>query len=150
MSPSFDATLAHLQRIRPNDGWGVERKKESSGGLVRLTRRNVPITDSYFLDVHVIVEPPQNIVVGILTGVQRSDGTVQAQKLVDGNGKLLGSTVQLVSVSNYQNIRNQRGPLPPAGGSRASDAATATTATAVSDEQIKTLSSMALPPLSLP
>lgn len=102
LSPSTETALAHLKRIRSNDGWGVETNKS----LVRLTRRKVPVTNGYFLDLAV----EKGTVVGILTGVQRSDGTVQAQKLVDANGKLVGNTVQLVSVSNYGNIKSHRRP----------------------------------------
>jgi hypothetical protein len=125
MSPSSDAALAHLQRIRPNDGWGIETK-QGSGGLVRLTRRNVPVTDGYFLDIH--VDHTNKIVVGILTGIQRSDGTVQAQKLVDGNGKLLGNTVQLVAVKNYQRAG------PAAATTTTRSASTTTTTTTAAEE----------------
>jgi hypothetical protein len=128
MSPSSDAALAHLQRIRPNDGWGIETK---AGGLVRLTRRNVPVTDGYFLDIH--VDHTDKIVVGILTGIQRSDGTVQAQKLVDGNGKLLGHAVQLVAVTNYQRTGNAAAAASRSTTTTRSASTTTTTATAAGE-----------------
>jgi hypothetical protein len=97
MSPSSDAALAHLQKLKPTDGWKLEYKKGTTGvPLVRLTRRSVPVTDSYFLDI-VYDHQATKQVVGILAAP--SAGQAQAQVLVDRYGKpASGSKVQLVTV----------------------------------------------------
>lgn len=98
MSPSSDAALEHLRSIKPNDGWSIEHKSGSSN-LVRLTRRKVPLTDSYFLDIHYDAAETKQVV-GILT-TGSSGSKVQAQVLVDRNGRLTGPKIALISVSGY-------------------------------------------------
>lgn len=71
--------LNHLRSVKPNDGWSIEiqENKNDDDGL-RLLRRNAPLTDHYFLDIH--HAPKTNTVVGVLT----KDGDT-CQILVDGN-----------------------------------------------------------------
>ena len=81
MSPSSDAALEHLQKLNPSDGWSIEHKSGGLSNLVRLTRRKVPLTDSYFLDIHYDVTNTRQVV-GILTTTSGgSGGKVQAQVL---------------------------------------------------------------------
>lgn len=101
MSPSSDVALEHLQRIKPNDGWSIERKAGSLSNLVRLTRRKVPLTDSYFLDIHYDATNTRQIV-GILTASSGgSGGKVQAQVLVGSDGRPISNKIALISVSDY-------------------------------------------------
>jgi hypothetical protein len=98
MSASTQAALNYLKKIKPSDGWSSEAR--STGGTittVRLLRRNVPLTESYFLDLHYDTESGN--VVGILT--PNRDGKAQAQILVDKNGKPQGSKTALLRVSNW-------------------------------------------------
>jgi alpha-ketoglutarate-dependent taurine dioxygenase len=64
---------------------------------VRLLRRNVALTESYFLDLH--HDTDSGNVVGILT--PNRDGKAQSQILVDKNGKPQGSKTALLRVSNW-------------------------------------------------
>ena len=99
MSASAEAALKHLRKKKPLDGWSVETKP-TSAKLVRLLRRNVPLTDTYYLDLH--YDPDSDAVVGILTPPNNRDGKAQAQVLVDSNGKPSSNHIQLVSVSSYK------------------------------------------------
>lgn len=76
---SSRTALNHLRSVKPGDGWSIQVKKDTNDGgeRVRLLRRNVPLTDHYFLDVH--HDPKTNTVVGLLT---KDAGTCQI--LVDG------------------------------------------------------------------
>jgi len=115
MSPSSDAALQHLRQIKPTDGWKVEIRKGTTGvPLVRLSRRGVPVTDSYFLDV--VYDAPTNQVVGILAAPK--GGKAQAQVLVDQKGKP-------VSGMNLLGVRYP--PVPPSSSSSASTQTTRTT-----------------------
>lgn len=97
LSPSSSAVLKFLKSKKPLDGWSVERKSSSSS-LVRLTRRNVPLTESYFIDLHRDIDTGN--VVGILTRPGRN-GTCQGQILVDSSGKPAGNNIQLMTVSSW-------------------------------------------------
>lgn len=106
MIPSSDAALAHLRSIKPNDGWAVQQKDGTSSRWVRLTRRNVPITDTYFLDIYHDKRHTKNQVVGILNNANAKPagsggGVVQAQVLVDATGRPTGPSIALISVSGY-------------------------------------------------
>jgi hypothetical protein len=104
MSISSQAALTHLRTIKPNDGWSVQ-KEEGKG--FRLLRRNVPLSDNHFQDIHYC--PTHNIVVGVLT----SDGST-CQVLVDKQGKP-ATAVRVVSVSSYDpKSRNQASADAPA------------------------------------
>lgn len=107
MIPS-QAALAHLRTIKPNDGWAVQREESSSSSSsnkgVRLLRRNVPLTDTFFLDIHYC--PVKNVVVGILS----SDGKT-CQVLVDEDGKPV-TAVRVVSVSSYDPRQKMSTPTP--------------------------------------
>lgn len=102
-SASTQAALDHLKRIKPLDGWSVEAKNSSlTSSLmgvtqVRLLRRNVPLTDNYFLDIH--YDTVSKKVVGILTPAR--DGMAQSQVLVDPNGSPIGRKIDLLRVSTW-------------------------------------------------
>ena len=109
MSPSSDLALEHLRKIKPNDGWSIESKEGGLSSLVRLTRRKVPLTDSYFLDIHYDASNTRQVV-GILTaGSGGSGGKVQAQVLVDSDGRPTGSKIALIAISGYPAKHTSRG-----------------------------------------
>ena len=85
---SGQEALSHLKGLKPLGGWTIESKK----GAFRLKRRNIAITDSYFLDIH--HDKKSGCVVGMLS-------KNQAQVLVDKDGKLVGSKTEIVTVSAY-------------------------------------------------
>jgi hypothetical protein len=116
MSPSSEIALQHLRKVKPNDGWSIEHKPGSSK-LVRLTRRTVPLTDSYFLDIHYDAADTQHVV-GILTSGS-SSSKLQAQVLVDKTGRPMGSKIALISVSGY--------PVRPGNLSSSQSSASSTT-----------------------
>jgi hypothetical protein len=110
--------IERLNSIKPNDGWSIDVKLTSTVGgstqLVRLLRRNVPVTDTFFLDIH--YDPPSGTVVGILTppkqrqssgsASEQQEGTVQAQVLVNSNGTLANNQqknqrISIVSIHTY-------------------------------------------------
>ena len=93
-SGSAEDALSHLKGIKPLGGWNIESK----GGGVRLLRRKIPVTDSYFLDIH--HDPASNCVVGILS--KPKNGKAQAQVIVDKEGKPNGTTQpQIIVCSSY-------------------------------------------------
>jgi hypothetical protein len=96
LSPSSASALQYLKTKKPTDGWSVQSKKDSSN-LVRLVRRAVPLTDSYFLDLH--RDHSTGCVVGILT--RPRNGQAQAQVLVNREGIPTGRMVELVPVSSW-------------------------------------------------
>jgi hypothetical protein len=123
MTASTQAALQHLKKVKPLDGWSSETRSTGSGSsitTVRLLRRNVPLTDSYFLDLH--HDPTSGCVVGILT--PNRDGRAQAQVLVDENGKPQGRTLALLRVSTWR---------PDSSAPRTSAAPCSTTAAAEAD-----------------
>jgi hypothetical protein len=105
MSPSSDVALAHLQQLQPTDEWKLEYKKGTTRvPLMRLTRRSVPITDTFFLDV-VYDQDATHQVVGLLAAPVA--GLAQAQVLVDRYGKPVSSgrtKIQLVTVRHPQPV----------------------------------------------
>lgn len=63
---SSKEALDHLRSIKPNDGWSVEiQHNENDDDGLRLLRRNAPLTDHFFLDIH--HNGQSNAVVGVLT-----------------------------------------------------------------------------------
>lgn len=81
---------------------------------MRLLRRNVPLSDNFFLDIHYC--PKEKFVVGVLT----SDGTT-CQVLVDEQGKPL-TGVRVVSVTSYDPKKTD----PPTAGGTTSHRSTTT------------------------
>lgn len=124
-SASTQAALDHLKRIKPLDGWSVEAKNSSSSSSVvtqvRLLRRNVPLTDNYFLDIH--YDAASKKVVGILTPAR--DGMAQSQVLVDPNGSPIGRKIDLLRVSTW--------PVAGGGGKTMAPPPPATRTTAAAD-----------------
>jgi hypothetical protein len=103
---SSKLSLDQLRSVRPNDGWSIEITNKND--LVRLLRRNVPINDNYFIDIHYCNDDDSifgcgsNMIVGVMT----NNGDT-CQVLVDGsNGKLVSSKeIKIVSVKNYKYIK---------------------------------------------
>jgi hypothetical protein len=81
--------LSHLQKVRPGEGWSIQ---QSAQKLVRLLRRNAPLTDNYFVDLYY----DGSDVVGLLSQ-PGSSSTTQAQVLVDAKGQIVRE-VKLKSV----------------------------------------------------
>lgn len=111
-SSATQDAIQRLRTLKPNDGWSIERKQlNNNPSLVRLLRRNVPVTDSYFMDLQ--YDRTSNSIVGLLSFVP-SNGKVQAQVLVDckNGGKILNchKEVKLISVvrntNTYATTRN--------------------------------------------
>jgi hypothetical protein len=98
-----DAALRHLKTLKPLDGWSIE--KQSSKGY-RLCRRNVPLTDNFFLDIHYEATPELVAVVGILTKNSARGGGAQAQVLVDRHGQAVGRKISLVTVHTWGKSSN--------------------------------------------
>lgn len=88
--------LNHLRSVKPNDGWSIQiQENQNDDDGLRLLRRNAPLTDHFFLDIH--HSPQTNTIVGVLT----KDGDT-CQILVDGNtGRpVLQKNVGYVSCAN--------------------------------------------------
>ncbi len=126
ISASSNEALQYLKRVKPLDGWTVQVHPKLVG--VRLLRRNVPLTDTYFFDIH--LDPSTRCVVGILTSSSRNGDNkqqAQAQVLVDAKGVPLPSRpVQLMTVTSWKPTQ-----LKPSTTTTAS-ATTTTSSTTVS------------------
>jgi hypothetical protein len=132
MSASTQAALKHLKKIKPSDGWSAESKSTgSSVTTVRLLRRNVPLTDSYFLDLH--HDTASGNVVGILT--PNRDGQTQSQILVDKNGKPQGPKTALLRVSSWTPDAS-----PPKTSARSSSSTSRSSTGAAADTSTGTMS----------
>jgi hypothetical protein len=110
--------------------------------LVRLLRRNVPVTDSYFFDLYHDV--PTNQVVGILSNTTKTpQAASSAQVLVDASGKLTASVVKIVSITGYSSFVANNAKKSSHTAARSStplsSSSTRTTATTISDEQNRDL-----------
>lgn len=93
-SGSAQEALSYLKGLRPMGGWNVESK---SGG-VRLLRRRIPLTDSYFLDIH--HDPASGCIVGILS--KPKNGKSQGQVILEKDGGPIGiGKIQIIVCSNY-------------------------------------------------
>jgi hypothetical protein len=98
MSASTAHALDHLNSIRPNDGWSIQQQQQQDTSTIRLVRRNVPIVDNTFLDIH--YDPTQKVIVGVMT----TDGAT-CQVLVDGTTGRPIKDMQIVSCkSTYPKI----------------------------------------------
>lgn len=106
-SAASQAALQHLKRIKPLDGWSLD-VRTTPVFQVRLLRRNVPLTDNFFLDLHC----DGSNVVGILTENSKS-GQAQGQLLVDDKGVPLGRSVKIVTVTSWKPGASS-GPTPNA------------------------------------
>lgn len=101
--------LKQLKSVKPSDGWSIQIHDNETG--MRLLRRNAPLTDGFFLDIH--YSPKTNTVVGVLT----RDGDA-CQILVDGRSgrpvlqKSVGRVSCAKSYPGYQKLSldSQRGP----------------------------------------
>ena len=85
--------LNHLRSIKPNDGWSIQVHSLQTGDVqLRLLRRNAPLTDGFFCDIH--YSASHKVVVGVLT----KDAEI-CQRLVDGTtGRpILQKTLQHIS-----------------------------------------------------
>ena len=132
-SASAQEAVAHLQAQKPLGAWSVETKS----GAMRLLRRKISVTDSYFLDIH--HDPASGCVVGILSK-PKSGGKAQAQVLVDKDGKLVGSSrPQIVSVSSYDPNRTTAAKSASRNATATTTTSTTNSGTGLSDDQNKML-----------
>lgn len=135
-STSAQEAVKYLNRSKPLGSWGVESK----GGAVRLLRRKISTTDTYFLDIH--HDPATDCVVGILS--KPKGGKAQGQVLVDQDGKLVGSSKsRIITVSSYDPNSKPASRSSAANSSSGTRTATANTP-ALNDEQNKQLLRYAL------
>ena len=95
LSTRSQQALSHLQKLRPGEGWSVQQQSpqktegEAAAAAVRLLRRNVPLTDNYFVDLYY----DGTDVVGLLSRPTSNSlsatTTTQAQVLVDAKGQIV-------------------------------------------------------------
>jgi hypothetical protein len=93
MTASSDAALRHLKKIKPLDGWAVQKTAKG----YRLLRRNVPLSDNAFLDIH--HDSTKGAVVGILSAGRQ--GKANAQVLVDARGTPALPPLKMVQVAGW-------------------------------------------------
>jgi hypothetical protein len=134
-STSSNVAVDHLNTLKPLDGWSIQKDKNGT----RLFRRNVPLTDNFFLDIH--YDAVSKTVVGILTlPAAGGNGRSQAQVLVDRTGRPTGRTMQLTSVQNWRtNNSATTTSTPPPSTQSSSTSAETTTSHTFSDQQNKEL-----------
>ena len=119
--------MLHLKKIKPLDGWSLDKKSDKG---VRLLRRNVPLTEHYFLDLY--HDGANGMVVGILTAPRSGSNKAYGQVLVDAAGKPVTNR-KTVSVTGWE-----ASSASSKGGSTARSAAPSSTTDAIpvlSDEQ---------------
>lgn len=92
MTASSDAALRHLKKIKPLDGWAIQKSAKG----YRLLRRNIPLSDNAFLDIH---HDSGKGVVGILSAGRR--GKAQAQVLVDARGTPALPPLKIIQVAGW-------------------------------------------------
>mmetsp|Transcript_26629 Transcript_26629/g.57259 ORF Transcript_26629/g.57259 Transcript_26629/m.57259 type:complete len:287 (-) Transcript_26629:550-1410(-) len=137
LSPRTQAALQYLRRLKPLDGYAVERYLASSGNhLVRLKRRNIPVHDEGFEEI--VVDRLAGNVVGIQVVTSRGDAG-RGIVLVDKNGKLCDDkstvTVQMANVST-SSVGSQRRSAPTRSSSSRASSTTATTPISDADNQL--------------
>lgn len=82
--------FAHLNSIKPYDGWSIDMYVNSfNKTLVMLKRRNVPLSDRGFVEL--ALEKDTQCVVGIVSHIGDADNCAYARgvALVEKNGKIL-------------------------------------------------------------
>lgn len=135
---SSKAALAHLKKLKPSDGWSVERNRTTGG--VRLLRRNAPLTDNWFLDIHhdaTATSGGGGAVVGILAKPSHSN-KAYAQVLVDETGRPASSRRrQTVSVTGWRSSTTTTTGTRSAAANNNSNSSTTTVpdTTVLTDEQ---------------
>lgn len=95
---SSTKALLHLKKIKPLEGWSLDKKSDKG---VRLLRRNVPLTDHYFLDLYHDDNNANGAVVGILTAPRSGSNKAYGQVLVDATGKPVTNR-KTVSVTGWE------------------------------------------------
>lgn len=102
-SSSTQGVMEHLKKIKPYDGYSIEMKTQSSSiKLVRLLRRNVPLTDNFFLDLY-YDQHHTKYVVGILTNPDPRNQTTQARVLIEPDGTpIRDKNVNIITISSYR------------------------------------------------
>lgn len=92
LTPRTEAALQHLRRLRPLDGYSVDRYLASNGKyLVRLKRRNVPLRDEGFIEIVATSSAVGKWDAGSVVGIEvlTSNGDVgRGSVLVDKSGKV--------------------------------------------------------------
>lgn len=130
--------LAYLKAAKPNDGWAIQATTttdDNNKKMIMLLRRNVPVSDTSFLDIHYDIK--QQVVVGVLT----DDGST-CQVLVDAQTKKPVSQVRIVSCeSSYQYAAAAAATATSSGTSRRNPAANADRTTPTSNNNNNDLSS---------
>ena len=133
MSISSQAALTHLRTIKPQDGWSVQR--DASLGTMTLLRRNVPLTDNPYLDIH--YDSSSGCVVGIL-GHNQSTKTAQAQVLVDASGRPSnGGTIVMIKTYDPNSAANVSFEQTRAAASSASAASASTSTGSIRSTQAR-------------
>ena len=83
MRANHASVIRHLKKLKPTDGWTIEDKGTSG---FRLHRRNIPLTDNFFLGIYHDAND-SGCVVGILTKPRSGTDKAFAQVLVNATGK---------------------------------------------------------------
>ena len=93
-----------MRKLKPLGGWSVESK---TSGAHRLLRRKIPITDSFFLDIH--HDPKSGCIVGILS--KSKNGKAQGLVIVNSDGSPAPtSKTEMITVSSYDTIKKTSTP----------------------------------------
>jgi hypothetical protein len=108
---STEEALEHLRKIKPADGWSVETES-LFGSNVRLKRRNVPLSDNFFVALQ--YDQSSKVVVGIVSKSPDGKLPAQGQILVDSAGRPVTKKISVVPVAPWKS---------PSGAPSASQAA---------------------------
>jgi len=89
-SPSAKAALQHLNRLKPYDGWSIDRyearaKDGTKKSLLMLRRRNIPLSDTGFEEI--LVDRRTGTVVGVLSS-RCSTSKKKALVLIERDGSV--------------------------------------------------------------
>eukprot|EP00578_Thalassiosira_sp_NH16_P012221 CAMPEP_0181118134 /NCGR_PEP_ID=MMETSP1071-20121207/22907_1 /TAXON_ID=35127 /ORGANISM="Thalassiosira sp., Strain NH16" /LENGTH=289 /DNA_ID=CAMNT_0023202595 /DNA_START=8 /DNA_END=877 /DNA_ORIENTATION=+ len=131
ISPRTKAALQHLRRLKPLDGYSIERYLASSGRLqVRLKRRNVPVRDAGFEDI--VLDGSTGRVVGLQVLTSRGDAG-RGVVLIDDDGRICNDDSQIMVrmadavVSTTSSVSGSQRRASSSSGMSSSAARSATT-----------------------
>jgi len=103
--------FAHLNNIKPYDGWSIDMYVSSSGqNLCMLKRRNAPLSNRGFVEL--ALEKEKGCVVGIVShiGVTGTCAYARGVALVEQNGKLIrGAKEMRFTIDKIQGQRQKDG-----------------------------------------
>jgi hypothetical protein len=128
--------LEYLNRIKPTDGWSIQQAATTAtatrdnnsgggGGSVRLFRRNVPLTDNFFLDIH--YDSGSKQVVGVMT----KDGST-CQVLLDPSCRPLQKNQHIIVATKNYPVSEHHGRSGSGSGGGSSGRNTRSSTTAAS------------------